>query len=202
MNPSQACGYEDNQRVTAYLAGLLFGDGCIYVSNNAAYCVWIDQVVGRGDAVVEKAEAEMSRLGYKTYRYLYNLQNGKAAKHRVLVYSKRLYQQVKEIKTHIVEYVSRLNDEELLSFVGGLFDAEGTFTNRIVVYNRNKELLDLLRERLARFGLRTNVYRFGKIYGLQLHDKKSMSKIMFLLTSPVVRSARLKNIGSRETERF
>jgi len=85
----------------------------------------------------------------------------------------------------------------------GLLDSDGTITDRIVIYSSSKSLLKSISERLEIFSVKSHIYRFGRIFGLQIHDKNSLLTLLRMLSSGKLRApARLKNIGSRETERF
>ena len=68
-------------------------------------------------------------------------------------------------------------------YLAGLFDAEGTITDRLVFYNKNKELLDMVKERLDALGIKSNLYKFGKVYGIQLYRKEYVAKFRALIPS-------------------
>lgn len=89
---------------------------------------------------------------------------------------------VKGAKQNPRKYVEQLSDDELKGFVAGLFDAEGTITDRLV-YNGNKELHVMIKERLDLIGIKSNLYKFGKVYGLQLYRKKYVEKFRMLIPS-------------------
>ena len=184
-----------------YLAGFLIGDGCQHRLSNGAYAVWVDQSL-KNKVYVEKLIKKMQCYG-KTYVYEYMDRTNKVHKIRLLVYSKKFYSEILTIKQNITKFIEELGEEDLWSFLSGLLDSDGTVTGRIVFYSSSKELLEALSVRLNTHHVRTHIYRFGKIFGLQIHDKNSLITLSQKLSSSKLGApARLKNIGSRKTERL
>lgn len=95
---------------------------------------------------------------------------------------------MREIFQKITEYFNVLSDEDAVQFIAGLFDAEGTKTDKIVIYNQNFTLLKLVKQRLEDFGVKdSHIYTFGSVYGLQVYRKNSVKKF-----SEIIPSCRLK----------
>ena len=100
-------------------------------------------------------------------------------------------------------FIKELDENEFMEFLSGLLDSDGTVTDRIVFYSASKLLLEKISERLETFSVRSHIYRFGNIFGLQIHDKRSLTTLSNKLSSGKLRApTRLRNIGSRKTERF
>lgn len=153
-----------------YLAGVLFGDGSLFYGKNKAYSVWIDQHQ-RNLKVLDKVAMIFSSEGYKIFRY-----SAGNNKFRVLVYSKDLFADFTDLKKDPVKYFQSLTRQEKMKFIEGFFDAEGTFTNRIVLYNSRIELLKTLQKFMDDLQIHSNLYQFGKVSGLQIHRKGDIEK--------------------------
>jgi len=84
-------------RVDPYIAGIFFGDGCIYKRKDGAYCAWIDQA-DKNKAVLEREVIpRLTRMQLKPHFYSYHVAKGNVVKWRVLVYSKEFYMVMDEI---------------------------------------------------------------------------------------------------------
>ena len=166
---------------TPYLAGILFGDGTSHKGSNGAYSVWIDQV--DKEILQQKVVPQLESLGSKVHFYSYFARADNVRKWRALIHSKKIYLWFKELKQNPNKYVDQFSNEELKEFVAGLFDAEGTITDRLVFYNKDKELLDKVKERLDVLGIKSNLYKFGKVYGIQLYRKEYVEKFRALIPS-------------------
>lgn len=151
-----------------YLAGMLAGDGCKFIGKNGAYAVWIDQHKKNLD-ILERAIKVLKENSFKTY--IYNVPDNKR---RVLTYSKGLYQEFEDMMKNLENFFEKLSEEEKKIFIAGFFDAEGTITDRLVIYNGNKKLLDAFQKFFKDAGMISYVYKFGKIFGLQIYRKKSV----------------------------
>ena len=148
--------------MNSYLSGVLVGDGCKYLAKNGAFSVWIDQH-NRNLKILEKTKKILEKDGYKTYYY--KIPDNKQ---RVLTYSKKLYLEFENIRKNLIEYFEKLPKKEKMKFIAGFFDAEGTVTDRLVIYNSNRKLLESLKKFLEKLGIICYIYRFGKIFGLQI----------------------------------
>ena len=166
---------------TPYLAGILFGDGTSHKGANGAYSVWIDQ--NDKEILQQNVVPQLESLGPKVHYYSYFAKADNMRKWRALIHSKKIYLWFKKLKQNPGKYVEQLSNKELKEFVAGLFDAEGTITDRLVFYNRNKELLGKIKERLDAIGIKSNLYKFGKVYGIQLYRKEYVEKFHALIQS-------------------
>src|SRR3989338_3081332 len=166
----------------AWLAGVLVGDGTRNYGKNKAYAVWIDQHK-RNKVVLYNVQQKLNSANFKTYRY-----DVPAEKSRVLTYSKSLFLEFEEIMKDAAKFFSTLSTKEKKDFVAGFFDAEGTATDRFVIYNSNKELLQAIQEFLQKIGIPNYIYRFGKIHGLQIYRKNHMQ--IFLKEIKAIRLSR------------
>ena len=179
-----------------YLAGFLLGDGCLHKLSNGAYAVWIDQSAKNAD-LLKRVKTFMKAYG-KIHEYEYIDRRHNARKLRILVYSKDLFEEFKRLKDDPVSFVERIDEEEFLLFLSGLLDSDGTVTDRVVFYSSSKNLLEKISEKLEKLMIKPHIYRFGGVFGLQIHDKTSLAILSRTLSSGKLRApARLRNIGSR-----
>lgn len=95
-------------------------------------------------------------------------------KKRVVVYSKSLFQKFERMMENLMKFFESLDEESKKEFITGFLDAEGTVTDRVVIYNGNIGLLTSIRKFLEKFGIICYIYRFGKIFGLQIYRKDSI----------------------------
>ena len=156
------------------MAGFLYGDGTCYRSKNGAYSVWVDQTSKREELLKSEVIPRLRREGFKIYVYQYKDRRHGTKKTRVLVYSKKLFEDFRKIRAKPTEYLETLDRKDVKLFIAGLFDAEGTITDRIVIYNSNLKLLRKISEYLINLGIESKIYKFGSVYGLQIHKKCSM----------------------------
>ena len=79
----------------------------------------------------------------------------------------------------IENYLENLPNEESKLFIAGFVDAEATFTDRVVIYNKNTKLLRVIQRKLDLLGIRnSHIYKFGVVHGLQLYRRKDLSKFV------------------------
>lgn len=178
--------------MTPYLVGLLFGDGTSnYGKKNNAYAVWIDQHE-RNIEIAKKAKDEFEKIGLNVHYYTF------LNKVRAMVYSKATFIEFREIRNNTLGYFESLNEKERFEFISGFFDAEGTVTDRIVLYNGDKELLIAIKDFLFKvLEVVGHVYRYGKIHGLQIYRRNDIQKLIPKMISIKisVRSSQLRNVG-------
>jgi len=151
-----------------YLIGLLFGDGTSnYGKTNKAYSVWIDQNE-RNLKIAKKAKQEFEQLGLNVHYYPHSKN-----KIRAMVYSKEIYTEFQEVRKNPVKCFRSFNKKEKLKFISGFFDAEGTVTDRIVLYNGNLDILGEIQKFIAdKLNVIGHVYRYGKVYGIQIYRRE------------------------------
>ena len=184
-----------------YLAGFLLGDGCSHKLSNGAYAVWVDQSVK--NAIFLRRIKNCMRSYGKVHEYEYVDKRHGVRKRRVLVYSKTLFEKFRRLKADATAFIEGIDENGFMEFLSGLLDSDGTVTDRIVFYSSSRLLLEKISKRLERFLIKSHIYKFGKIFGLQVHDQRSLTILSNKLSSSKLRApARLRNIGSRKTERF
>ena len=166
----------------AWLAGVMIGDGTCHYGKNKAYAVWIDQHE-RNRRVLDGVQQKLKLSGFKIYRY-----KVPANKARVLTYSKALYLEFLSIRENSAKFFSGLNDSDKKEFIAGFFDAEGTMTDRIVIYNSDIRLLKAIQVFLQQIGIPSFIYEFGKIHGLQVYRK--LHKDIFFKEIKAIRLSR------------
>jgi len=164
-------------KVDAYLAGLLYGDGTSHHSkSNRAYQVWIDQAE-RNKYIAEEAKKYLEAIGLNVHFY------GHQDKVRASVYSKEFFEFFRELRENVLDFFEALFRKEKLRFIAGFFDAEGTITDRYVFYNGNHGLLKAIVGFLKHEGVKSYIYSFGSIYGIQIYRKDDAKKFQSLIPS-------------------
>lgn len=158
-----------------YLAGFLYGDGtCYHNPANRSYSVWIDQIESN-TYLLKYARGYLGRFS-KVHEYQYKSPGG--LKTRILVHNKNLFIQFKKLREEPIKFFNRLSKEEKINFISGLLDADGTITDRIVIYASNENLLKRFEQFLKNYEVVGNVYKFGSISGLQIYSKKSINALI------------------------
>src|SRR3989344_4238334 len=146
----------------SYIAGMLYGDGTKFLGKNRAYAVTVDQhIKNKGISDFLKKKLKESEFNVHDYDFKF----GKTHMRRIMVYSKKLF----------IEF------EDMRNFIGGLFDAEGTITDRLVVYNMDLKLLKAIQKFLKQKKILSYIYRFGKVYGVQIYKKEDVKKFRKLI---------------------
>ncbi len=148
-------------KIDPYLTAILYGDGSVSLRKDGAYAIWIDQAEINRDIMVNEVIPRLRHLGSKVYVYRYYAKKDKTYKFRALIYSKQVYKSLKFIFNSIDTYLNELSNYEARTFIAGLMDAEGTVTDRIVIYNSNRKLLEAVRNKLIQMG-------FEYVYILQV----------------------------------
>ena len=149
-----------------YVVGLFVGDGVAHRNKaNRSYGVWIDQHVKNKD-ILENLRMEFLKDNLKFYWY--KVPDNKI---RILLYSKEKYLIIKQAKEDASKFFRKLNNKQKKKFIGGFFDAEGTVTDRLVVYNKDKQLLEEIKKFLKTLGIISYIYKFSKVFGLQIYRK-------------------------------
>lgn len=167
------------KHMDSYVAGMLYGDGTQFKGKNRAYAVWVDQHVRNND-IAEFFANKLRNLKFNVHAYGFTF--GPTNMKRVLVYSKDLFQEFAKLKKDSVKFFKKLDDREKSEFIGGFFDAEGTVTDRLVVYNQDLLLLKAIKKFLQLKGIKSYIYRFGKIHGVQIYRKSDISKFRKLVS--------------------
>ena len=165
--------------IDPYLVGFRRGDGSVSKRKDGAYAVWVDQA-HKNRTIFEKGVLPRFKLlGPKVYSYTYYARNDKTSKHRALVYSKALYMELRKIFHDIKAYIDNLSDEDAKRFIAGMMDAEGTVTDRVVIYNKNTRLLRISQSRLEKLGITdTHIYKFRVVHGLQIYRRGSLKRFV------------------------
>lgn len=171
--------------MNAYLLGLLAGDGARYLGKNGRYMVWIDQQE-RNIKILERAKTILESLGFNVF--FYPVPDNKK---RVAVYSKKLFLEFEKMMENLADSFESLNQEDKKEFVSGFLDAEGTVTDRIVIYNSNIKLLESIKKFLENLGVVCYIYRFGKIFGIQVYQSNSKD----ILKSEIKSSIKLSRLS-------
>jgi len=148
------------------VAGLLFGDGTAHRNiKNRSYAIWIDQHKRNSD-ILEELERIFVKLKIKFYKY-------KVPDNKIRIYScsKERFLELKKIKENPVKFFKNLNMKGKKKFIAGFFDAEGTITDRLVFYNKNKKLLEEIKKFLETLEIISYIYKFPNVWGLQIYRR-------------------------------
>ncbi len=171
-----------------YLVGIIRGDGSAVKRKDGAYAVWVDQAE-KNYKIIEEVKLRFERLGLKTFFYRYYSRQDKAYKFRALVYSKELFMRLKSVFRNIKAYIDRLSDEDARQFIAGVLDAEGTVTDRIVIYNKSMILLKAIQGRLNELGIfHSHIYKVGVVHGLQIYRRRSLKSLVGEIPAVKLRS--------------
>ncbi len=58
-------------------------------------------------------------------------------------------------------------------------DAEGTVTDRVVIYNKDTKLLNSIQKKLNELGItNSHIYKFGVVQGLQIYRRASLKRFV------------------------
>lgn len=108
---------------------------------------------------------------------------------QAFVSAKRLFEDFGNVRDNPAKYFAELSPKDKKKFVAGFFDAEGTATDRLVLYNGDLGLLEEIKSFLESLGSVCYIYRFGKIWGIQIYQKESVK--IFLKEMKCVKTSRL-----------
>ena len=171
-----------------YLVGIIRGDGSASKRKDGAYAVWVDQAE-KNRKIAEEVKLRFERLGLKVFFYRYFAKQDNSYKYRALVYSKELFMRLKSVFRHLKAYIDSLSDEEARQFIAGVLDAEGTVTDRIVIYNKNLVLLRAVQRRFDKLGIfHSHIYKFGVVHGLQIYRRRSLKSLVGEIPAVKLRS--------------
>ncbi len=162
-----------------YIAGMLYGDGTKFHGTNRAYAVTVDQHVKNSDiSDFLKKKLQQSKFNVHDYRFKF----GKTHMRRILVYSKGLFHEFETMRRDSVRFFESLERREKSKFIGGFFDAEGTVTDRLVLYNQDLRLLKSVQKFLKQNEIPSYIYKFGKVYGVQIYRKGDIRNFRILVS--------------------
>ena len=166
-------------KLDPYLVGMIRGDGSISKRKDGAHAVWVDQAE-KNQIIFERGILpRFKRLGPKVHSYRYYAKQDRTHKYRVLVYSKELYTELRNTFRDIGAYINQLSDEDVKQFIAGVMDAEGTVTDRVVIYNKDEQLLESIQNRLNQLGIPdSHIYKFGVVHGLQIYRRASLKSLV------------------------
>jgi hypothetical protein len=182
--------------IDPYLVGFLRGDGSTSKRKDGAYAVWVDQAEKNRDIFEQGVLPRFEHLGPKVYSYRYYAKKDKTYKLRALVYSKELYTELRKIFRDIESYIKSLSETEVKEFIAGVMDAEGTFTDRVVIYNKDTNLLRLIQKKLDKLGVtNSHIYKFGVVHGLQIYRRASLKRLVGEIPSVKLRSRKRTTIS-------
>ena len=166
-------------KVDPYLVGVIFGDGSLSKRKDGAYAVWVDQAEKNRHIFQQGILPRFNSLGLKVHAYRYYAKRDGTYKHRALVYSKELYLQLRKTFREIGAYLDQLSDKDARLCIAGVMDAEGTVTDRIVIYNKNVTLLKSIQRKLNELGIAdSRIYKFGVVHGLQIYRRRSLKRLV------------------------
>ena len=98
----------------ALFFGILLGDGCLHKFGNGAYAVWIDQSL-KNIGFLKRLRESLRSYG-SPHEYDYVDRRHKIQKRRILVYSKKLFEEFKELKEDPTTFIKELDEKEEFSY--------------------------------------------------------------------------------------
>ena len=166
-------------KLDPYLVGMIRGDGSVSKRKDGAYAVWVDQAEANRTVFEQGILPRFKLLGPKVHSYRYYAKRDKTYKHRALVYSKQLYTELLETFRDMGAFIEQLSPKDARQFIAGLIDAEGTVTDRVVIYNKDTELLNAVQKKLNELGVTdSHIYKFGVVHGLQIYRRRSLKSLV------------------------
>ena len=137
----------------------------------------------RGQLLSSEVVPRLQKMNFKVHFYDYTSRADGSHKWRALVFSKDLFLWFGEMRRNITDVVDGLTNKDFKNFLAGFFDAEGTHTDRLVIYNKNKKLLVSIQRRLLDIGISGQIYRYGAVHGIQIYRKLDVEKFRRLIPS-------------------
>ena len=157
---------------------MLYGDGTKFLGKNRAYAVTVDQHIKNKD-ISDFLKKKLKESEFNVHDYDFKF--GKTHMRRIMVYSKKLFIEFENMRKNSVRFFVNLSSKDKRNFIGGFFDAEGTITDRLVVYNMDLKLLKAIQKFLKQKKILSYIYRFGKVYGVQIYKKEDVKKFRKLI---------------------
>ena len=167
----------------AYLLGLIVGDGGLYAlrykDRRTEYRVVITQK--KDKAAIERAvkalEALLREMGIRSkVQIIYG-----RSRVEVRVSSKLLWQFFSEM----LHNLKGLRPTERVAFIKGLYDAEGDRSGRRVrLWNKDRQLLELVKDWLSEFGIESTIYLDDKRHRVYVLEVPSSYRDRFFNLIP------------------
>lgn len=179
------------------LKGFVFGsseDGTIYFRKSRnQYNIEIEQRIPQWLEIVKIAIQ-------RTYNQNVRIAKTSKGYYRLLVYSKRLFNEIKSFRKDYSTILSE-NKKFQIGFLQGFFDAEGTVHNKrysIRVSSKEKSKIQIMKKLLENLQIKTGKIHADKTaYVLPLYGKENLNKFDSLISfRHMEKRDRLKNLLS------
>ncbi len=160
-----------------YFLGFAVGDGSVYRNRKSRnYEVTIDQKYPENRRYIERISRELSRSKIKFYKY--KLEFKGYQKVRLRVFGKDIFYLIKFLRTFPLMILD-LKKKEFKNFLEGLIDSDGSvIEDRILIYSKDINFLYVLNLKLLELGMFGKIYKFGKVYGLQVAGSRRIRKLL------------------------
>ena len=159
--------------------GVLYGDGWTYKRTDGAYVTCIDQTERNSSIIISEVVPRLRGMGFNAKPYRFYAKHDHTFKWRTYVYSKELFLELKKTFPRIESYLNGLSAKDSKQFIAGMIDAEGTVSDRLVIYNKNTALLEAIKRKLDEFGIsHSHIYRYGVVHGLYVFRRKSLESLV------------------------
>ena len=122
---------------------------------------------------------------------------------RLRIYSKKIFTELKKLREQMVEKIRNENRENKVSFLRGIFDAEGSVHKRrftINLSNKKDEVIELCKDLLSELQIRTGKIEKMKrnVKRLHIYGKDNLQKFQELIGfSHPEKAKRLESLLSR-----
>ena len=109
--------------------------------------------------------------------------------------NKNLYKKLLPLKEDLT-WIMETDMEVINGFLMGLFDSDGGVTKRPRVHltNKDKNLLDLVKQLLRKYKIDAHIYPMGPIFRLWIHSKENVKKFYDMISFSIKRKKNGKDV--------
>ena len=181
--------YKEMNKELAYVLGVYFGDGSIRFDTRTRTYHFRLEVKDLDFALATKKALE--KLGLRT-----SLRKTRRGLYLVICCSKSFTQWLRGIK---VEELPKLiqNKEDKISFIRGFFDSDGSLEKNgkggkyIKMFNKNKELLQVIKRMLEELGFHPRLRKERYLYVLGIYRNEEICRFVEIIGSSIPRKRSL-----------
>nr|2VS8_A Chain A, HOMING ENDONUCLEASE I-DMOI [Desulfurococcus mucosus]2VS8_F Chain F, HOMING ENDONUCLEASE I-DMOI [Desulfurococcus mucosus]2VS8_K Chain K, HOMING ENDONUCLEASE I-DMOI [Desulfurococcus mucosus] len=172
---------ENVSGISAYLLGLIIGDGGLYKlkykGNRSEYRVVITQ---KSENLIKQHIAPLMQFLIDELNVKSKIQIVKGdTRYELRVSSKKLYYYF----ANMLERIRLFNMREQIAFIKGLYVAEGDKTlKRLRIWNKNKALLEIVSRWLNNLGVRNTIHLDDHRHGVYVLNISLRDRIKFVHT--------------------
>ncbi len=169
----------------AYLCGALFTDGYINTSQTKGYVTFTQKDIPEKQDFIHSVKERFStvfdaRMNYTRLKSTVGVIRGKEIRGSAsdfISFKKKPAEDLKNIKSNIVDWVLHLNEHSLKNFLAGVIDGDGSFnvaheSGRIHIYSSKEYLAQGVILACLRLGILPQISKQrGNCYNIQIVDK-------------------------------